>query len=160
LLQEARSVQSLLTQTVALRMMKSMAQNTGPAQASHRLSRPAPPACMRQIPRRNPQTSHTRLTRQVVTHAAISGDMQRCIRERRWQSLQICASASAGTASTSTQSMDDGAAQRSPLVNDIFGGLTTAIVALPLALAFGVASGDDWQRTAVLTTHFASLSFR
>jgi MFS superfamily sulfate permease-like transporter len=49
--------------------------------------------------------------------------------------------------------MDDGAAQRSPLVNDIFGGLTTAIVALPLALAFGVASGGAWRRTAVLHTH-------
>lgn len=37
--------------------------------------------------------------------------------------------------------MDEGAARRSPVMNDVFGGLTTAIVALPLALAFGVASG-------------------
>lgn len=150
-------MQSLLIETVSLGVMRSFAQKLGPADASCCLSRPAPPACMRQILRHRPQTSHTHLLRQVATHSAIAGGLHRSSYERRRQSLQTCANSLAGAASTSTQSMDDGAAQRSPLVNDIFGGLTTAIVALPLALAFGVASGDDWHRTAVLT-HFPSMS--
>lgn len=37
--------------------------------------------------------------------------------------------------------------------NDIFGGITAAVVAVPLALAFGVASGDVMAETSVCAAH-------
>ena len=146
--------------------MISMMQKPRLVQASQCLSRPASPSCMQCTVRRGPQTSLLRLRHRADT--IVTCGPSRPLLPSRRQATQTCVSASAGAAPMSTQSMDDGAAQRSPLMNDIFGGLTTAIVALPLALAFGVASGGfgrdscpnecDFMSTALVS--WGQASFR
>jgi hypothetical protein len=139
-------------------MATSLVPKAGLLPASHCLSRPRWPACMPGLAQHGQQAHrHSRPHQQSHSYAASTCSRPRPHAPRR-QVPRPCASAAAGAVSVSTQSMDDGAAQRSPLMNDIFGGLTTAVVALPLALAFGVASGNGCQRTAVPTVDLTSLA--
>ena len=138
-------------------MMTSSVPELGLVPVSHRLSKPETPACMPRCVQHRQRLQRSRLRQQAHSYAAMNCSRSGPRAQPR-QLLHVCASASAGAAAESTQSIDDGAAQRSPLMNDVFGGLTTAIVALPLALAFGVASGDGWQRTAVPTVYFTRLT--
>lgn len=107
---------------------------------SQRVLLPQPPpglcihaaACMRAPAlHRRVQTRQCNLQQQAAGHASLSSRPASGLYARRRRVVQACASSASGAASVSTQSMDDGAAQRSPLMNDIFGGLTSAIVALP-----------------------------
>ena len=75
------------------------------------------------------------------THSIVAGRWQR--RRSSAQHVHVAASTSTAAPESSSASFVHGWSTAN-LAGDLFGGLTAAVVALPLALAFGVAAGLLW----------------
>ena len=126
---------------------------------------PCSPPAARTIPQQcecNLQRSHS-LVRGLA--GASDGRVRPTAAARRQRNVQARVAAAASAAADAP--LDNGNAQTQPAVppassifSDAFGGVTSAIVALPLALAFGVASGASVSPVVSRQHHFVQTAER